>query len=309
MSDKLETSLDLEEAKATGEDSVAADAVIPTGGAVKKRKGDVKKAADATADDIEDDVKTPQGKNNTGLKEAVDRMFEGSELSEDFKEQTVAIFEAAVHEKVLAEKVELEEKFERDLQEQVDVAVEELVEKVDSYLDYIVESWMDDNKVQVESTMKVEVAESLLAGIKGLVTEHNMEIDEEQVDHVANLEAKLEESSTKYNEIVEQLIEVREAKTASDLEIAFKGISEALTDTQSDKLRVLSEGVSFDTVEDYSRKLVAIRNNYFAESAPVVEDETDLLQEEIAEDVKPAASIENPMIARYAETLGRHAAK
>jgi|TARA_B110000908_G_C10226689_1_gene438329 hypothetical protein len=303
MSEELEMNLDLDEAKATGEDSNSADAVSGTGGAVKKRKGDLKKKADAKADDIEDDVKTPQGTNDAGLKESIERMFEGTDLSEDFKTQTVAIFEAAVHEKVLAETATLEEKFESDLQEQVDATVDELVEKVDQYLDYVVESWMDDNKVQIESNVKVEVAESLLSGIKGLVTEHNMEINEEQVDIVSDLEGKLEESTTKYNEIVEQMIEVREAKQKADLEIAFKTISEDLTDTQVEKLRVLSEGVSYESTDEYSTKVEAIKANYFIESAPVVEDESDLLQEEVAEEAKPAAI--DPMVARYVDSLSR----
>ncbi len=303
MSEELENNLDLAEVKATGEDSVSADAVTGSGGAVKKRKGDVKKAADAKADDIEDDVKTPQGKNDAGMHESIERMFEGTELSEDFKTQTVAIFEAAVQEKVIAEKASLEEKFESDLQEQVDATVDELVEKVDQYLDYVVESWMDDNKVQIESNVKVEVAESLLSSIKGLVTEHNMEINDEQKDIVSELEGKLEESTTKYNEIVEQMIEVREAKAKADLEIAFKTISEDLTDTQIEKLRVLSEGVSYESVDEYSTKVEAIKANYFIESAPVVEDETDLLQEEVAEEAKPEAI--DPMIARYADSLSR----
>jgi hypothetical protein len=305
MSEELEKNLDLDEAKATGEDSVAADAVTPAGGAVKKRKGDVKKSADPKADNIEDDVKTPQGSNDTGLKEAVERLFEGTDLSEDFKTQTVAIFEAAVQEKVLAERTTLEEKFESDLQEQVNASVDELVEKVDQYLDYVVESWMEDNKVSVESNIKVEVAESLLTSIKGLVIEHNMEISDEQVDAVADLEAKLEESATKYNDIVEQMIEVREAKEQADLAIAFKTISEDLTDTQAEKLRVLSEGVSYESVEEYSTKVEAIKANYFVESAPVQEDETDLLQEETAEEAKPVV---DPSMARYAESLGRFAA-
>ena len=305
MSEELEKNLDLDEAKATGEDSVAADAVTPAGGAVKKRKGDVKKSADPKADNIEDDVKTPQGSNDTGLKEAVERLFEGTDLSEDFKTQTVAIFEAAVQEKVLAERTTLEEKFESDLQEQVNASVDELVEKVDQYLDYVVESWMEDNKVSVESNIKVEVAESLLTSIKGLVIEHNMEISDEQVDVVADLEAKLEESATKYNDIVEQMIEVREAKEQADLAIAFKTISEDLTDTQAEKLRVLSEGVSYESVEEYSTKVEAIKANYFVESAPVQEDETDLLQEETAEEAKPVI---DPSMARYAESLGRFAA-
>ena len=305
MSEELEMNLDLDEAKATGEDSNSADAVSGTGGAVKKRKGDLKKKADAKADDIEDDVKTPQGTNDAGLKESIERMFEGTDLSEDFKTQTVAIFEAAVHEKVLAETATLEEKFESDLQEQVDATVDELVEKVDQYLDYVVESWMEDNKVSVESNIKVEVAESLLTSIKGLVIEHNMEISDEQVDVVADLEAKLEESATKYNDIVEQMIEVREAKEQADLAIAFKTISEDLTDTQAEKLRVLSEGVSYESVEEYSTKVEAIKANYFVESAPVQEDETDLLQEETAEEAKPVV---DPSMARYAESLGRFAA-
>ena len=310
MSEELEKNLDLDEAKATGEDSVAADPVTPAGGAVKKRKGDVKKAADPKADNIEDDVKTPQGSNDEGLKEAVERLFEGTELSEDFKTQTVAIFEAAVQEKVIAEKAALEEKFESDLQEQVNTTVDELVEKVDQYLDYVVESWMEDNKVEVESNIKVEVAESLLTSIKGLVIEHNMEIDDEQVDVVAELESRLEESTSKYNDIVEQMIEVREAKEKADLDIAFKTISEDLTDTQVEKLRVLSEGVSYESVEEFTTKVEAIKTSYFAEQAPVAvqEDETDLLQEETAEEAEQVTYVD-PSVARYAESLGRFAAK
>ena len=131
MSEELEKDLDLEEAKATGEDAESADAVTPEGGKDKKRKD--KKGGETKADDVEDDVKTPQGTNTAGLSEAVDRLFEGTEFSEEFKSSAVAVFEAAVHESVLAETATLEEKFESDLQEQVDATVEELVEKVDQY--------------------------------------------------------------------------------------------------------------------------------------------------------------------------------
>ena len=186
MSDNLEVEnldIDLEEAKATGEDSESTDATTPEGGNPKKRKGD--KAGGEKADSVEKNVKTPQGSNDAGLKEAIEGLFEGQELTEDFKVKTVAVFEAAVHEKVLAETAVLEEKFENDLQEQVDIAVEDLVEKVDSYLDYVVESWVESNKVEIESNFKVETAQSLLDNIKGLVAEHNLEIDDSQVDAIA----------------------------------------------------------------------------------------------------------------------------
>jgi hypothetical protein len=324
MSEELGKDLDLEEAKATGEDAESADAVTPEGGKDKKRKD--KKGGETKADDVEDDVKTPQGTNTAGLSEAVDRLFEGTEFSEEFKSSAVAVFEAAVHESVLAETATLEEKFESDLQEQVDATVEdhfqtflpkfesdlqeqvdatveELVEKVDQYLDYVVENWMSENQATVESNIKVEVAESLLDSIKGLVSEHNLEIDQEQIDHAAELEIELEEASIKYNEVVEQMIELKEAKSQAENEIAFKTVSEELTDTQAEKLRVLSEGISFDTVEDYSKKLEAIKANYFAEAATTVaEEETDLLQEETTEDVAPVL---DASMQSYTQSLSR----
>src|SRR6056300_414278 len=138
MSEELEMKLDadLEEAKATGEDSENMDPVAPAGGSPKgkNRKADVNKSVDPNVDNIEDTVKTPQGKHDVGMKEAFEGIFEGHDLSEEFKTKTIAVFEAAVHEKVLAEKAALEEKFEADLEEQVAAATDELVEKVDAYL-------------------------------------------------------------------------------------------------------------------------------------------------------------------------------
>jgi len=309
MSDNLEVEVldtDLEEAKATGEDSESTDATTPAGGNPKKRKGD--KAGGEKADKI--DTKTPEGSNDEGLKEAIEGLFEGQELTEDFKVKTVAVFEAAVHEKVLAETAVLEEKFENDLQEQVDIAVEDLVEKVDSYLDYVVESWVESNKVEIESNFKVETAQSLLDNIKGLVAEHNLEIDDAQVDAIAEMEQKVEESTTKYNEVVEEMIAVKEAKQQLELSIAFNEVSEGLTDTQSEKLKVLSEGVSFESVDEFTKKVSAIKENYFAESTAAPEDETEFLEEEAVEDGSQAQTeIADPAVSAYADALGRFAAK
>ena len=124
--DLKDLDLDLEEAKETGTDAESADPVTPEGGSDKKRKGDKKGSEGAD----KSDTKTPEGTNTGGIAEGIERLFEGSELSEDFKSSAVAVFEAAVHEKVLAETATLEEKFESDLQEQVEKSVEEIVEKV-----------------------------------------------------------------------------------------------------------------------------------------------------------------------------------
>lgn len=307
MSEELEKKLDaeLEEAKATGEDSENMDPVTPAGGSPKgkNRKADVNKSVDPNVDNIEDTVKTPQGKHDVGMKEAFEGIFEGHDLSEEFKTKTIAVFEAAVHEKVLAEKAALEEKFEADLEEQVAAATDELVEKVDAYLDYVVEQWMEANEVAVESNIKVEVAESLLESLKGLVTEHNLSIDDEQRDIVAEMEEKLEESTNKYNELVEELVTIREEKQKLELEAAFRTVAEGLTDTQAEKLGVLAEGVSFETIEEYATKIVAIKESYFTESAAPQVDETELLEEEV--ESEPAEAAVDPMIARYADSIGR----
>lgn len=314
MSEELEHKLDaeLEEAKATGEDSVAPDAVTPAGGAVKARKGDVKKKVDPKADNVEDDVKTPQGSNDVGLKEEADEeiaegtifesIFEGVDLSEEFKTKVEAVFEAAVHEKAEALREELEAKMDADLQEQVNLVTEELVEKVDSYLDYVAEQWVAKNEVAIESALKVEVAESLLSNLKNLVVEHNMEISEEEINLAAEAEAKLEEQMEKYNELVESNIALKEEKEALARQVAFTEISEGLTATQSDKLNVLSEGLTFDDADEFKNKLSALKESYFTESV-VSTDETELLEEEVEETATKVVMEES--IARYAEALSK----
>ena len=314
MSEELEKKLDaeLEEAKATGEDSMSADAVAPEGGTPKKRKADVNKKVDAKADEIEDHVKTPQGTNDTGMKESagVEALFSGEDLSEDFKTKVEAVFEAAIHEKELSLREELEEKFASDLDEEVAKATDELIEKVDSYLDYVIEQWMEQNEVAVESAIKVEVAESLLNSLKGLVEDHNLEIDDEQVDAVAELESRLSEQQEKYNSTVEEMIAIKESKETLEREIALKTISESLTDTQADKLALLAEGVSFKTTDDFKAKVEAIKESYFAETVETPADETEYLEEETLDEttkVDPLAIDEG--VSRYAAALDRLAKK
>lgn len=302
MSDK---ELELDEMKATGEDSANMEPVTPAGGdpKAKNRKADVNKSVDPNADEIEDTVKTPQGSNNEGLKEAFEGLFEGADLSEDFKNKTFTIFEAAVHEKLAEEKQALEEKFEADLQEQVEAVMEDMEAKLDSYLDYVAEQWMKENEVAIESAFKVEVAESLMSGIATLMTEHNLDMDEDTLDAISEMEDRLQASDDKYNTVVEQLMAIREEKEALEREITFAEVSEGLTDTQADRLSVLAEGVSFDSIDEYKEKLSTIKENYFKESVTSIADESEFLEEQVEEDNAPVA--QDPTVARYAESLSR----
>lgn len=300
-------SKNITEAKATGEDSMSADAVTPAGGEPKMRKGDVKKKVDPKADEIEDDVKTPQGSNDEGLKEsAFEQILEGEDLSEEFKTKVEAVFESTITEKADEIRNELTEQFEQELAEKVENINTDIVEKVDSYLDYVVENWLVENEVAVESSIKVEVAESLLDSLKGLVEQHNIEVDDEQVDAIAELENRLDEQEAKYNETFEQMLEIKEEKESLEREIAFATVSEELTDTQADKLGVLAESLSYDSIDEYTNKLVAIKESYFTESASSDKaDEAEMLEEEV--ESNDDAKVLDESIARYAKVLDRHA--
>jgi hypothetical protein len=301
MDKELDTNLD--EAKATGEESYAADATTAAGGAVKKRKADLFKAAGAPQAGTP--VTTPQGTNNAGLHEMMASLFDGTDLSEDFKLKTTTIFEAALHEKVEAVRAELEEEFETELTEQVEAVVEELSTKLDSYLDYVIENWMEENKVALESGYKVQVAESIIAGLKSLVEEHDIEIEEAELDAIAQMEEQVASTEAKYNELFEAYVVEREEKEMLQKNAAIAALAEGLVDTDAARFQTLAEGVSYESVEDFVAKLEVIKESYFSESVARAEDQAEVLEEEVLEEAKaPALS---PAVAAYVDSLNKFA--
>lgn len=312
MTDQIEKlDADLEEAKATGENSESADAVTPAGGSNTKRKADKGGAPEAPIKQGSSDVKTPQGSNDTGMKEGIEVLFDGEDLSEDFKAKTTAIFEAALHERVEAEKAQLAEQFAADLEEQTAIIADELVEKVDSYLDYVINEWVKENEVQIESNLKVEVAESLLGNLVSLVKEHNLEMGEETVDAVQMAEAKADEISEKYNNVVAELIEAKKIIEAKERETAFEEVAEGLADTQIEKLRVLSEGVTYNNSQDYMKKLSVIKESYFKEVPAAAGDDLSdqLLEEDVDAEAESKVVSLDPQMATYAAALSRISTK
>lgn len=291
---------DLEEAKATGEDSIAADAVTPAGGSAKKNRRGDKDTKDEPK--LGTSVVTPQGTNNAGLHEMIAALFGDTELSEDFKAKTVTIFESAVHEKVEAVRAELEEEFEAELVEQTEAIVEELTEKVDSYLDYVVENWMKENEVALETGYKVQVAESLFANIKSLVLEHNLDIDEESVDAIAEMEEEVAQATARYNEVFEEMVALRQDKEQLEKNAAFVHFTEGMIATDVERFKVLSEGVSYESVVDYAKKLETLKDSYFSEQVTRIEDQAEVLEEEVEEVKAPAV---NPAVAAYVASLNK----
>jgi len=235
------------------------------------------------------------------VKEDIDALMNGEELSEDFRAKATTIFEAAVMNRVKDEVARLEEEFESKLAEQVEKNVEGIVEQVDGYLGYIAEQWIANNEIALERGMKSEILESFVTGMKSLFEEHYIDVPEERFDVLGEMEQKLEDLEAKLNEQVASNIELSKSLAeAKRLEIV-KTVSEGLTDTETEKFNALVEELTYEDAASYETKVKTIRENYFTTKATAVSSVvSDAPVENLTEDVKPKL---DPLMSAYLSAL------
>jgi len=247
--------------------------------------------------------KTKDAMPKLGIKEDLDEMFNGYELTEDFKVQASALFEAAITARVIAETARLEEEFETKLTEELSVFTEEVTNKLDTYLDYVVEHWMKENEVAVESTLRNEIAEEFIDGLKNLFAEHYISVPQEQVDVLEALAEKVEALEQKLDETISENVELKNAIVESAAKGIFEELASDLALTQQEKFSALVEGIEFDgNLETYEKKLKIVKENYFKTEpsrASNIEEETfegEISQSSVAID---------PSVNRYAQAIAR----
>ena len=225
------------------------------------------------------------------------------ELSEEFKSQVQTVFEAAGVAKINSELDTLEEAFAAKLQESTEQVHNELSEKVDSYLNYVVEEWVKENELAIDRGTKAEITEEFIGGLKQLFEDHYIDVPEEKVDVVDSLADRVEELESKLNEQIESNVNLSaQVKEFQKSEILGE-ITGELTDIEGEKLKGLSEGVGFEDAEQYKTSLETIKENYFPQSGqtrPVIVDE----ESEISEDGIETASSTGAMAA-YVNTIGK----
>ena len=203
------------------------------------------------------------------VKEDIEALVQGEELSEEFKTKASTIFEAAVYQKVMElstqKTEELEEEYNKNLQEEIITFRDELTEKVDGYLNYVVEEWMKENELSLDSSLRSEITEEFIGGLKNLFTEHYIEVPEEKVDMVENLFDRVEELETKLTGKIEENVKVTSELNEYRKNKIVEEVSNDLADTQSEKLKTLTEGVSIEEgdVEDFESKVKQIKESYF----------------------------------------------
>jgi len=220
-------------------------------------------------------------------------LFSGEELSEEFKTNAKAIFEAAVASRVSEIETDLQEQFDTKLNEQVDEIVSGIVDKVDEYLEYVVAEWVETNKVGIEKNLKAEVAEDFMVGLKNLFVENYIDIPEDKVDLVDEMVKKLQTAETDLDKkITENADLVAELKTYKK-EQAVHAVTEGLSEVQIAKLKSLAENIEFISEEDYKDKLNLTKKKYFEskqdEKTTVSESKKDLdsADSELEESLSP----------------------
>ena len=241
------------------------------------------------------------------VKEDIDAILTGEELSEEFKTKASTIFEAAVSAKVISAVNEKIEAFEEDYNKELNEAKEEhkvaVTEKVDSYLNYVVEEWMKENELAVEKGIRSELVEDFMTGLKNLFQEHYIDIPEEKVDLVDDLFEKVEELEKQLDETVNHNVEIKKELSQYQKEETLREVSEDLADTEKEKLEKLSEGVDYEDSEQYKEKLSVIKENYFPKTTETAQPLTEEVENSEADE--EVETIDQSM-AIYTKHLARH---
>ena len=237
------------------------------------------------------------------MTEHVEALFAGEDLSEEFKAKAIAIFEAAVTSKVKSELAALEEAYAQTLEEEITTIKEELSSNVDDYLNYVVEQWVSDNEVAIEASLRTELTEEFISGLKNLFAENYIDIPEDKVSVIEELGSRVSELETKLNEEIERNVELTSILSESRKSEILHTVVEGLTTTQAERLKSLAEGVEFTTEAEYAHKVSTLRESYFPTSI-TAQGELDKIEAGTEGKTMISEELQGPMAA-YVRTLGR----
>jgi len=230
-------------------------------------------------------MKDMVAKHKGSMKEDVDALFNGESLSEEFRTKATTIFEAAVQSRVEKIVEDIVEDNDNVLVEAVEEIKTELSEKVDEYLNYVVEQWMEKNEVAVEAGLRAELSEDFINGLKNLFAEHYIEIPDEKVDVAEELAVRVVDLEEQIEAAAQETATLAEELNVAKRHEAIRKICEGLTEVQIGKMKSLAEGVEFTTEGEFNNKLAVLRENYFpankVKSEVTVAEETSEPQPEV----------------------------
>jgi hypothetical protein len=244
------------------------------------------------------------------MKEDIDALLQGENLSEEFVTKASTIFEAAV----IARAEEVIEESQNELMEQFEVAIEvykeELATKVDEYLNYMVEEWLRENEIAIEKGLRAEIAEGFMNSLRDLFVEHYIDVPTEKVDIAEELANKCEQLEAELNEQINKTIDLTKQVNEQRKIEAIYAVCEGLTQTQVEKLKSLAESVEFTTEEEFVGKLDILKESYFKPSDVKVADQSSLEEVLVEEDTSKKKTVsDDPSMDVYAKAISQSLAK
>jgi len=297
--DKDEDDDDKEEVEETADMDKAKNTAKKILDVSDNQAADGKKATDAPKAGAKGKVEKPN------MKEHIDALFTGEELTEDFRTKATTIFEAAVNERVTAIEEELTENHNTQLAEQVESITDELTTKVDDYLGYVVEQWMKDNELAITNGLRTEIAEDFMVGLKNLFEESYIDVPDEKTDLIEELATKVSDLEDSLNEQITNNVELRKDILESTCDGVFSEVSRDLADTEVEKLRSLVEGIEYETEDQYREKINVIKESYFGTHA--FSKKTELFNEAPQTDSEETVQdpITDPVMSVYSQAISR----
>ena len=243
------------------------------------------------------------------VSEDIAAAFSGSDLSEEFKAQATEIFETAVVSSVNMKLAAMAEQAEEEYAEEMQNIEEGLTTKIDEYLDYVVEQWMEENRLAVESGLRSEVTENFLSGLRNLFAENWIDIPEEKVEVVEELAGEVEHLTASLDEEMQKNIELKKQVEKFEREIAFVEVSEGLTEIQIAKFESLAEAVDYEDAESYKENLETIRMSFFENRSEEVMESRTTLDEEFIETNETSEKKLDPSMQVYSAAISRSVKK
>lgn len=235
------------------------------------------------------------------MKESIETLFAGKELSEEFMNEAATLFEAQLAARTSQIEEELQGKYETLLEEHTLAVTEEMVERIDEYLNYVVEEWMQENRLAVANGLRTEITEGFIEKLRSVFAESYIEIPEEKLDLFESTVEDYESLKSELDEQVSKNMEINEECEQLRCELLFREMAEGLTDTETQKLRELAESVEFDSVEQFAEKLSVLREN-IEKIGTVTETATE---EESLEESYEEGSEASPLMEAYLKSMSK----
>ena len=261
-------------------------------------KKDEVKEEDEKKDEKKDEVKKEEDKSasdkvkNLDMKEDVKALTDGEDISEEFKAKAATIFESAVKAKLVEEIEKLEGEYESKVAEKVEETKSEIVEKVDAYLNYVVEEWMKENELAIEKGLRAEITEDFIGGLKSLFESHYINVPQEKYDVIESQAAEIEKLKEEVNQSIEKTVELNKQVGEFTRDGIIKEVSSDLAETETEKLKGLAEGIEYKDADSFRKSIETLKDSYFPKK-----EASDKQSNEVAESAGTDMNMSESMAA------------